>query len=65
MDNLSLSYDFGKVMKNKVGVRVSAVCQNVFTVTKYKGIDPEINGGVDNALYPRPRIYGLTVNLQY
>jgi TonB-dependent starch-binding outer membrane protein SusC len=65
MDNLSLSYNLGKVLRNKVAVRVGAVCQNVFTITKYKGIDPEINGGVDNALYPRPRIYSLTLNLLY
>ncbi|GEP98043.1 SusC/RagA family TonB-linked outer membrane protein [Chitinophaga cymbidii] len=65
MDNLSLSYDFGRIIKQKLGLRVNAVCQNVFTITKYTGIDPEINGGVDNALYPRPRIYSLGVNLQY
>lgn len=65
MDNLVLSYDFGRIIKKKAGLRVSAVCQNVFTVTKYSGIDPEINGGVDNALYPRPRIYSLSINLQY
>lgn len=65
MDNVALSYDFGKLVNKKIGVRVSAVCQNVFTVTKYTGIDPEIYGGVDNALYPRPRIFSLSVNLQY
>jgi TonB-dependent starch-binding outer membrane protein SusC len=65
MDNLSLSYDFGKVWNQKAGLRLSLNCQNVFTVTKYKGIDPEIYGGVDNALYPRPRIYTLGANLQF
>lgn len=65
MDNLSLSYDLGKLMHDKLGIRISAICQNVFTVTKYTGIDPEIYGGIDNALYPRPRIYSLSVNLQY
>lgn len=65
MDNLSLAYDFGKLIKNTLGLRLSANCQNVFTVTKYTGIDPEIYGGVDNALYPRPRIYSLAVNLDF
>ena len=65
MDNLALTYDFGKVLKNKVGLRLNAVCQNVFTVTKYTGLDPEIFSGIDNALYPRPRIYSLGINLQY
>ncbi|MEO5892495.1 MAG: TonB-dependent receptor [Ferruginibacter sp.] len=65
MDNLQLAYNAGKLFGDKVGVRISANCQNVFTVTKYTGIDPEIYGGVDNALYPRPRIYVLGVNLQF
>jgi TonB-dependent starch-binding outer membrane protein SusC len=65
MDNLSLSYDVGRIFHDKARLQLSAVCQNVFTVTKYKGIDPEIYGGVDNALYPRPRIFSLTLNLQY
>ncbi|RAJ02376.1 iron complex outermembrane receptor protein [Chitinophaga skermanii] len=65
MDNLSLAYDFGRVLKNKVGLRVNANCQNVFTITKYKGIDPEIFGGIDNALYPRPRTFSLGANLQF
>lgn len=65
MDNLSLSYDFGRVINKKALVRVSAICQNVFTITKYTGIDPEIYGGIDNALYPRPRNFALSVNIQY
>ncbi|MEO7769319.1 MAG: TonB-dependent receptor, partial [Ferruginibacter sp.] len=65
MDNLQLAYNAGNFFHNKVAVRVSANCQNLFTVTKYTGIDPEIYGGVDNALYPRPRVYVLGVNLQF
>lgn len=65
MDNLTLSYDFGRIFRDKAALQLSAVCQNVFTVTKYTGIDPEIYGGYDNALYPRPRIFSVTLNLQY
>ncbi len=65
MDNLGLAFNAGKVMGDKVNLRVSANCQNVFTVTKYKGIDPEIFGGIDNTIYPRPRIFVLGVNLQF
>ncbi len=65
MDNLSLTYDFGRVMNKKANIRVSAICQNVFTVTKYTGIDPEIGNGIDNSLYPRPRVFALNVNLQF
>lgn len=65
MDNINLSYDFGRIINKKVGLRVSANVQNVFTVTKYTGIDPEIYGGIDNALYPRPRVFSLGANLQF
>jgi iron complex outermembrane receptor protein len=65
MDNVNLSYDFGRIINRKVGLRVNANVQNVFTVTKYTGIDPEIYGGIDNALYPRPRVFSLGANLQF
>ncbi len=65
MDNLGLSYDAGYVAHNKLHLQVNAICQNVFTVTKYSGLDPEIYGGLDYALYPRPRIYTLGVNIQF
>lgn len=65
MDNLGLTYNAGKLIRNKVALQVSAICQNVFTVTKYKGIDPEIYSGIDNILYPRPRTFVLGINIQY
>ncbi|HEU4551203.1 MAG TPA: TonB-dependent receptor [Chitinophaga sp.] len=65
MDNLTLTRDFGNIIGNRVGLRVTAACQNVFTITKYTGIDPEIYGGIDNALYPRPRTFSLGANLQF
>lgn len=65
MDNLGLSYDAGYLANNKLHLQLNANCQNVFTATKYSGLDPEIYGGVDNSLYPRPRIFTLGVNLQF
>jgi TonB-dependent starch-binding outer membrane protein SusC len=65
MDNLGLSYDAGYLAHDKLHLQLNANCQNVFTVTKYSGLDPEIYGGIDNALYPRPRIYTLGVNVQF
>ena len=62
MDNLSVGYDLRKGQKH-YNVRLSATVQNVFVVTKYKGLDPELSGGIDNNFYPRPRIYSLGVNL--
>ena len=65
MDNISLGYDFGKVLNEKVGLRASANVQNVFVITNYNGLDPEVFSGIDYSLYPRPRIFslGLNVNL--
>lgn len=64
MDNLQLSYDFGRIHKC-FSLHVSAMIQNVFTVTKYKGVDPETSNGVDTAIYPRPRTYSVTVGLNF
>ena len=65
MDNLGLSYNFGRIFHDGAGLRLNANCQNVFTVTKYKGQDPELYGGIDNTFYPRPRTYTLGLNLQF
>jgi iron complex outermembrane receptor protein len=65
MDNLGLVYNAGRIMHDKVGLRIMANCQNVFTVTKYKGLDPEVFGGIDNTIYPRPRTFVLGASLQF
>ena len=65
MDNLGLSYNAGHVFRNDATLRINANCQNVFTITKYPGQDPELYGGVDNSFYPRPRTYMLGFNLQF
>ena len=64
LDNLNAGYNVANIMKN-VNARVSFTVQNVFTITKYKGIDPEVDGGVDNNFYPRPRSFILGVNLTF
>ena len=62
MDNLGISYNAGNLSGNKYDLRLSLNCQNVFTITKYTGSDPEIYGGIDNVLYPRPRTITLGAN---
>lgn len=60
MDNIGLTYDVGSLDKEgRVTMMIQANCQNVFVISKYKGIDPEIYNGIDYTLYPRPRIYSL------
>ncbi|MEI7662946.1 MAG: TonB-dependent receptor [Bacteroidota bacterium] len=63
LDYLSLSYDFGHIIKNTSSFRISFTVNNVFTITKYKGLDPEVNLGIDNNIYPRSRVFVLGVNL--
>jgi iron complex outermembrane receptor protein len=64
MDYASLGYDFGNVFNDKLGVRLTAAVQNVFVLTNYTGIDPEIAGGIDNNFYPNPRVFSLALNLR-
>ena len=67
-DNITLGYSFGELFKtgNWGGLsgRVYGTVSNVFCITKYKGIDPEVFGGIDNNIYPRPisGILGLSLN---
>lgn len=66
MDNIGLSYNFGKVFgSEKTNLSISGHVQNVFCITKYKGLDPEIYGGIDNNIYPNPRVYTLGLNLNF
>ncbi|PAC29197.1 TonB-dependent receptor [Flectobacillus sp. BAB-3569] len=66
MDNANLSYDLGKIMKNSnVNLRLNASVQNVFVITKYTGLDPEVASGIDNNLYPRPRTFSLGLNFDF
>ena len=68
-DNITLGYSFDNLFKggtyNGITGRIYAAATNVFTVTKYKGIDPEVFGGIDNNMYPRPFTLQLGVNLNF
>ncbi len=67
MDNLGLAYNAGKIFgpKNNIALRLNANCQNVFVITNYTGLDPEISTGIDNNFYPRPRTFVLGLNLDF
>lgn len=64
LDNVTLGYTFDNIAHTGIGGRVYGTVQNVLTVSDYKGLDPEISGGIDNNIYPRPltSIIGLTLN---
>ena len=63
-DNITLGYSFNDLFVKGFSGRVYATASNVFTITKYDGIDPEVGSGIDNNLYPRPFsfIFGLNLN---
>lgn len=65
MDNINMGYNFPGYDHNRVKVRLSAGVQNVFVITHYKGLDPEISGGLDNNFFPRARIYQLSLNCSF
>jgi TonB-linked SusC/RagA family outer membrane protein len=65
MDNVGLSYNVGKILKEKANLTLGANCQNVFVVTKYTGLDPEVYSGIDNNIYPRPRTFSISANINF
>jgi iron complex outermembrane receptor protein len=65
MDNINVGYNVGKVFHDKAVLRINANIQNAFIITQYKGLDPEVNGGIDNNFYPRPRTFVLGFNLSF
>ena len=68
-DNITLGYSFNNLFKTGsykgIGGRVYATASNVFTITKYKGLDPEVFNGYDNNMYPRAFSMILGVNLNF
>jgi iron complex outermembrane receptor protein len=64
MDNINVGYDMGEIYKN-IRLRITANVQNAFVITNYDGLDPEVVGGIDNQIYPRPRMYVLGLNLDF
>ena len=68
-DNITLGYSFDKFLAGEkykgINGRIYATVSNVFTVTKYKGLDPEVFSGYDNEMYPRPISFIMGLNLNF
>lgn len=64
MDNLTLGYSFQNLFAAKLSGRISASVQNVFTISKDSGLDPEC-GAIDSNIWPRPRTYTIGLNLNF
>lgn len=67
MDNITLGYSFSHIGSDNISGRISFSVQNVFTITDYSGLDPEVPGsaGVDDNIWPRPRMYTLGLSLNF
>lgn len=72
LSTLSLGYDFGKIGNWINNLKLTATCNNVFTITGYSGTDPEVSlGGVEpgidwrNSFYPRTRTFMLGLNVNF
>ena len=63
LQNATFSYNFGELIKKGTTLGLSVAAQNLFLVTNYKGLDPEIIGGIDNTIYPRARTFTVGLNL--
>jgi len=64
IDNIGLGYNVGRLFSGAT-LRLNANVQNAFVITKYTGIDPEVYGGIDNNIYPRPRTFTLGANVGF
>ena len=64
MDYLQLAYDLGRIA-NQCDLRLNLSVQNVFTLTKYKGVEPEIANGIDGNFYPNPRTISIGLNVNF
>lgn len=67
MDNISLGYNFQNVTfgEDNVRLRVAASVNNSFVVSNYKGLDPELENGIDKEIYPRPRTFVLGLTMSF
>ena len=69
LDNFTVGYTFPKLFKvtdsRDASLNVFGTVQNICTLTRYDGIDPEIYGGIDGAMYPRPRTFVLGVKFNF
>ena len=67
--NITLAYSFPKKWMEKIrleGIRIALSCDNVATITKYSGFDPEVSiNGIDSSLYPIPRTFSVGLNVNF
>jgi len=65
LDKTTLADTFENIWGGKFITRAYATAQNVLCITPYNGIDPEINDGIDNNIYPRPLSFIVGININF
>ena len=68
LDDVNLGYTFRSIGNWKnANLRLGFTAQNLFVLTQYSGIDPELPGvnGIDGSIWPRPRTYSFRVNFNF
>ena len=67
MDDINLGYTFRDIKNWGGDIRIAFSAQNVFVITGYSGVDPELPGttGIDGTIWPRPRTFSLRVNINF
>ncbi|MEM9932844.1 MAG: SusC/RagA family TonB-linked outer membrane protein [Bacteroidota bacterium] len=64
-DHITVGYTFNNIAKVAKFARIYATLQNPFVITEYDGLDPEIFGGIDNNIYPKPRTWLLGLSVEF
>lgn len=65
VDNITLGYTFQRLWNSTSSLRLTFGVSNVFTITGYDGLDPDLSYGIDRDVYPRPRTFNFGVNLKF
>ncbi|MEY3367644.1 MAG: hypothetical protein RI973_799 [Bacteroidota bacterium] len=65
LDHITLGYNLTSMVKKMDFLKVFATVQNPLLITDYKGVDPELDNGIDNNIYPRTRTVLFGVNARF
>ncbi len=67
LDDINLGYTFRSIGRWETDVRLGVGVQNVFILTGYSGMDPEVisETGIDNVIWARPRTFSFRVNVNF
>jgi iron complex outermembrane receptor protein len=65
LDHITAGYRFDDVIGAGSSIRTFLTVQNPFVISDYDGLDPEVQGGIDNNIYPRSRTILLGVGANF